>query len=84
MSHPLDKVDPQDAPESVGAVAGDVIRCDACPVLCRIRKGQSGACDRYANLDGKLVRSDPLVILQRSLEESKPVVAFLEPGKPWD
>ena len=39
MSHPLDKVDPQDAPESSGTVTGDVIRCDACPVLCRIRKG---------------------------------------------
>jgi hypothetical protein len=84
MSHPLDRVDPQDAPESSGTVAGDVIRCDACPVLCRIRKGQSGACDRYANLDGKLVRSDPLVILQRSVEAGKPMVPFLEPGKAWD
>ena len=84
MTHPLDKVDPQDAPESAGAVAGDVIRCDACPVLCRIRKGQSGACDRYANLDGRLVRSDPLVILQRSIDGGKDVVPFLEPGKPWD
>src|SRR5471032_1005156 len=84
MSHPLDKVDPQDAPESSGTVTGDVIRCDACPVLCRIRKGQSGACDRYANIDGKLVRSDPLVILQRSAEAGKPMVPFLEPGKQWD
>ncbi len=87
MTHPLDKVDPQDAPESTAPVTGDageVIRCDACPVLCRIRKGQSGACDRYANVDGRLVRSDPLVLLQRSLEGGKPVVPFLEPGKPWD
>ena len=84
MSHPLDSVDPQDAPESAASSVGDVIRCDACPVLCRIRKGQSGACDRYANLDGKLVRSDPLVILQRSVDGGKGVVPFLEPGKPWD
>jgi hypothetical protein len=34
---------------------GDVIRCDACPVLCRIRQGKVGACDRYANVDDKLV-----------------------------
>ncbi len=87
MSHPLDSVDPQDAPEASaqpGAAAGDVIRCDACPVLCRIRTGQSGACDRYANLEGKLVRSDPLVILQRSIADGREVVPFLEPGKPWD
>ncbi len=35
------------------AEAGSIVRCDACPVLCRIREGKAGACDRYANLDGK-------------------------------
>ena len=55
--------DPEDAPESTAPLTGDVIRCDACPVLCRIRRGQSGACDRYANEDGKLVRLDPLLVL---------------------
>lgn len=88
MSHPLDHRDPQDAPESAGVPNGatgtDVIRCDACPVLCRIRTGQSGACDRYANIDGRLVRSDPLLLLQRTIDEGKPLVPFLEPGKPWD
>ena len=84
MTHPLDTVDPQDAPESAGRLTGEVIRCDACPVLCRIRKGQSGACDRYANIEGKLVRSDPLVLLQRTAQAGKPMVPFLEPGKPWD
>jgi 6-hydroxynicotinate reductase len=44
----------------------DAIRCDACPVLCRIRPGKSGACDRYANEAGKLVRLDPLVVIERS------------------
>jgi 6-hydroxynicotinate reductase len=71
--------DPEDAPESAEPITGEVIRCDACPVLCRIRKGQSGACDRYANEDGKLVRLDPLVVLQRGAK----AVPFLEPGKPW-
>jgi hypothetical protein len=56
----------------------DVVRCDACPVLCRIRTGQSGACDRYANVDGKLVRLDPLVVLQRADK----AVPFLD-GKSW-
>jgi hypothetical protein len=71
--------DPEDAPESAEPITVEVIRCDACPVLCRIRKGQSGACDRYANEDGKLVRLDPLVVLQRGSK----AVPFLEPGKPW-
>jgi hypothetical protein len=56
----------------------DVVRCDACPVLCRIRTGQSGACDRYANVDGKLVRLDPLVVLQRADK----AVPFLD-GTSW-
>ena len=42
-----------------------IVRCDACPVLCRIRPGRAGACDRYANEDGKLVRVDPLVLLAK-------------------
>ena len=72
--------DPEDAPESTAPLTGDVIRCDACPVLCRIRKGQAGACDRYANQEGKLVRLDPLLVLERGGK----AVPFLEPGKPWD
>ncbi len=47
-------------------MSDETIRCDACPVLCRIRPGKTGACDRYANENGKLVRLDPLVILERS------------------
>ena len=37
------------------------IRCDACPVMCFIAEGKSGACDRYANHDGELIRLDPSV-----------------------
>ena len=40
------------------------IRCDACPVMCFIADGKSGACDRYANHDGELVRLDTLTIIQ--------------------
>jgi 6-hydroxynicotinate reductase len=72
--------DPEDAPESTDPIGSDVIRCDACPVLCRIRKGQAGACDRYANENGKLVRVDPLLVLQRG----GAAVPFLDPAKPWD
>jgi hypothetical protein len=59
-----------------------IIRCDACPVLCRIRPGRSGACSRYANQDGTLVRTDPAVALARQVEAGGPVVAFAEGA--WD
>ena len=48
------------------AASDTVVRCDACPVLCRIRPGKIGACDRYANENGHLVRVDPLVVIERS------------------
>ena len=52
-----------------GAAEGDegIIRCDACPVLCRIRPGRAGACARYANQDGLLIRTDPNETRHRGL-----------------
>jgi len=55
-----------------------IVRCDACPVLCRIRPGRAGACSRYANEDGRLVRTDPLVLMERARE----TVPFL--SRNWD
>lgn len=83
MNNPIER-DPEDAlsPDAGEAGAG-IVRCDACPVLCRIRAGQAGACDRYANEDGRLVRLDPLLLLQRAGETGAPVVPFLDPAKPW-
>ena len=52
------------------------IRCDACPVLCCIRPGKTGACDRYANDDGRLVRIDPHVVLERTLIAWRTLVPF--------
>ncbi len=49
-------------------MAADRIECNACPVLCQIADGRSGACDRYANVGGTLVRVDPVVLLRRTLE----------------
>jgi len=45
---------------------GDIVVCQACPVLCRIKPGKTGACDRYANVEGLLHRVDPLVLLDRA------------------
>lgn len=49
-------------------MASDKIECNACPVLCQISAGRTGACDRYANEGGTLVRVDPVVLLRRTLE----------------
>ena len=52
------------------------IRCDACPVMCYVAPGQTGACDRYGNVGGRIVRSDPLVVLERTLGAGGAVVPF--------
>lgn len=66
---------PRDKPEK--------IRCDACPVMCYIADGRSGACDRYANHGGDLVRLDTLTVLQQT---PRKLVAFLKDIAPdeWD
>ena len=65
-------------------IAAGIIRCDACPVLCRIKPSMTGACDRYANHNGKLVRLDPIVVTERALDDDKPVVSFAESSADWD
>jgi hypothetical protein len=65
-------------------VADDAIRCDACPVLCYIKPGRTGSCDRYGNVDGQLVRLDPHVVLDRALSRGDSVVPFLQKAREWD
>ncbi len=62
----------------------DAIRCDACPVLCYIKPGRTGACDRYGNDDGKLIRIDPHVVLDRAVTRGDSVVPFLDRDREWD
>ncbi len=62
-----------DAPDEAALLVARVaepgiVTCDACPVLCRIRPGKTGACDRYGNVEGTLTRMDPLTIAARSPE----------------
>jgi len=53
------KVCPEDAilpcPEPEGGV-----RCPSCPITCYIKVGNTGACQRFVNQDGELVRNIPL------------------------
>ena len=62
------------------------IRCDACPVLCYIAEGRSGACDRYGNEGGRLVRLDPLTIIESAIDKGVQAVPFLAgaEGNDWD
>ncbi len=62
----------------------DRVRCDACPILCFIKPGQTGSCDRYGNVDGVLTRLDPITVLERHQESGRPVVAFAPTSASWD
>jgi 6-hydroxynicotinate reductase len=64
---------------SVGKIA-----CNACPVLCQISDGRSGACDRYANQAGVLIRVDPVVFLHRTLAETDGRVVPFSTDQLWD
>ena len=74
----MNEINPMTTQESVlaersrkfGVAEGDegIVRCDACPVLCRIRPGRAGACSRYANENGLLIRTDPVVLLAEAVE----------------
>jgi hypothetical protein len=65
-------------------VSEDAIRCDACPVLCYIKPGRTGSCDRYGNQNGQLVRVDPHVVLDRTVERGESVVPFIQRSQDWD
>ncbi len=62
------------APPRNDRMAAGKVECNACPVLCQISVGKTGACDRYANAGGTLVRVDPVVMLQRTLEAGQAAV----------
>jgi len=66
------------------ALADGKVRCDACPVMCIIKPGIAGACDRYANKDGLLVRTDPHVLLERTVGGGGRVKRFLAGAEDWD
>jgi len=82
LASPLPKAE-RSAPRNE-RMAGDKIECNACPVLCQISRGKAGACDRYANADGLLVRVDPVLLLRRAQAGSDTtVVPFVPEGAAW-
>jgi hypothetical protein len=59
------------------------IRCDACPVMCYIAEGRTGACDRYGNVGGAIVRWEPHVVLEHMAGDGAEVVAFAAAQGEW-
>ncbi len=79
-SMPVSQVLDKSRPRSE-RMASDKIECNACPVLCQISPGKTGACDRYANAAGVLIRVDPVVLLRRTLAQGDAaLVPFLARG----
>jgi len=72
--------------QQVESAVNGKIRCDACPVMCYIADGKSGACDRYANMGGDLIRVDPLTVIENTMTSGGKVVAFMpeQNGEDWD
>jgi len=72
-------------PQPAGKPASDKLRCDACPVMCYIAEGRTGACDRYGNFGGRIVRCDPLTILHHAQDEGAALVPFVQgEAGAWD
>src|SRR5690606_29912003 len=44
--------------------------------MCYIAEGRTGACDRYGNRGGRIVRLDPLTILEHRAQEGGVAIAF--------
>jgi hypothetical protein len=65
--------------DTTTAVPDDKIRCDACPVMCYIRPGAAGACDRCQS-NGELVRVDPRVVLEQTVSHGGRLVPFQAGG----
>ncbi|MGB6118640.1 MAG: 6-hydroxynicotinate reductase [Mesorhizobium sp.] len=79
MNELVERFETHDAGEKQAA---EKIRCDACPVMCYIADGRTGACDRYANSGGRIVRCDPVLILDHAVAEGEPLIAF-DTGETW-
>ncbi len=80
MNELSERFEPIEAPRP----AGDKIRCDACPVMCYIAEGRTGACDRYGNRDGHIVRLDPVTILHHAEEVGGKAIPFAMEADDWD
>jgi len=54
------KICPKEAIAPAAELKEGGVRCTSCPISCYIQPGKTGACQRFVNLDGELVRDLPL------------------------
>lgn len=52
----------------------EVVICSSCPIQCQVPPGQTGACTRYRNVDGQLVRDRQLVLEPRVQAEAEAII----------
>ena len=62
------------------------VRCQCCPVECQIEPGFEGACKRYTNINGRLVRNRDLVlealpaVSKKAILPKKPLITAVGAG----
>jgi NAD-dependent dihydropyrimidine dehydrogenase PreA subunit len=54
------KVCPKEAIAPAAGPRKGGVRCLSCPISCYIQAGKTGACQRFVNFDGELIRNIPL------------------------
>ena len=74
---------PEGLDVSSGAPSSSKVVCNACPVLCQISEGRTGACDRWGNFNGVLTRVDPVVLFKKVSGAAGEITGFLD-GQDWD
>ncbi|MDR3591156.1 MAG: 4Fe-4S binding protein [Negativicutes bacterium] len=56
------------------AVMEGAVACRSCPIQCSIRPGFEGACRRYTNIDGRLVRNRDLAVINPRAAAAHPEI----------
>jgi NAD-dependent dihydropyrimidine dehydrogenase PreA subunit len=83
------KVCEYDALSRDSVPAPGAVTCDACPIFCQVKEGCMGACHRFENVAGKLVRMTPLQTFRDVAEKvgedpstaiSKPLITAIGSG----
>ncbi len=69
------KVCPAGAVEDVVLAVGGAVVCDRCPVGCQVPEGLTGACKRFVNRGGELLRTRPLLTFEDVAGEIGPLAA---------
>ena len=52
----------------------DAVVCFSCPIQCQVQLGFEGACRRYTNIKGQLIRNRPLVLKNNQLDKTHPEI----------